>query len=71
MRKQAGDDFTASERGEGERLNELLRCGGHDDLYLMSALREGAHQLSRFVRRDSAADPEYDAHVRRKLFRFR
>ncbi len=50
------------ERGEGQRLHELLGRRGHDDLHFDVALGKGARQLGRLVGGDAAADTEQDAH---------
>ena len=61
---QAGDDFVSGERGEGERLDELFRRFGHDDVNIERVLLQGAHQLRCFVSGDSAGDADCDLHTR-------
>ena len=56
-RPQAGDDFVSGERGEGERLDELLRRLGHDHVNIERLLLQGAHQLRCLVSGDAAGDP--------------
>ena len=61
--EHAGDDLLAGERGEGERADELLRCGGHDDLHAHVALLQLADDLGGLVGGDAAAHTQCDFHV--------
>ena len=59
---QAGDDFVAGERGEGERLHEAARGLGHHHVDIERLALQRAHQFRRFVRGNSAGDADRDSH---------
>ncbi len=59
---QAGDDFVAGEGGKGERLDELAGRRGHHHVDFKDLALQGAHQLRRLVRGNSAGDAHRDSH---------
>ncbi len=61
--EHAGDDLLAGQRGEGQRADELLRRGGHDDLHAHAALLQVADNLGGLVGGDAAAHTQCDFHV--------
>ena len=61
--EHAGDDLLAGERGEGQRADELLRRGGHDDLHAHAALLQLANDFGGLVGGDAAAYAQCDFHV--------
>ena len=50
------------QRLEGERSDELLRAGRHDDLHVGVAVLESTRQFGTFVGGNSARDTKHDAH---------
>ena len=53
----------AGKRGEGERLDELLRRLGHDDMYVEGLSLQCADKFRSFIGRDSAGDSYGDLHI--------
>ena len=60
---EAGDDLLSGERGEGERLDELPGCLGHDYVDIERVLLERTDQFCRLVSGDSAGDADCDLHA--------
>ncbi len=59
---EAGNDLVASEGGEGERRDELLRGRSHHDVHVEGVLLQIANQLRGFVGSDAAGDADCDLH---------
>ena len=59
-REHAGDDVVAGDGAEGERGDELLGGGGHDDVGVEAGVLEEAHEVYGLVGRDAAADSNGD-----------
>ncbi len=61
--EQVGEGLLAGQRGEGQRLHELPRCGGHGGPHLVAALHQQPRQFRGLVGRDAAAYAQNDLHA--------
>jgi len=61
--RQISVDWAACDRLERERGDELLGCGGHDDIHQRPGLRQLAGEVHGLVDGDAARDGEQDAFV--------
>ena len=55
-------NLAARERGEGQRLDELGRGAGQDDVHREALLHQRARQLRRFISGNATADAERDGY---------
>ena len=60
--EHVGNNLLSGEGCEGERPDEFLSGVGHDDLYADAPILQHAHNFSRLVRRNPAADAEGNFH---------
>jgi len=60
---EAGNHFVAGEGGKGKWLDELARGLGHDHVDFKGLVLQGAYQLGRLVRGNSAGDAHRYSHA--------